>query len=189
MKHRHTINELNARFRKDFVMRLFNRIAVCALILSSTPLFAGPSGCEHDKRSVHPPPGTRAHADHTPKHGGVFFMASNGRHHLEGVYLPSRMVKIYLYDEYSDPIQAAFFEGSIELRNEPGTKPIPLRLSDDGTLVAILPPRRFPLVVDAWLSYPGRPDGPKAFSDVFTFEFDGVSVEPDAAALVRHPRE
>lgn len=53
---------------------------------------------------------TRAHMDHRPKHGGTFFMASDNKHHLEGVLvtegLPKgqREIRVYLYDEFTQPL-------------------------------------------------------------------------------------
>lgn len=53
---------------------------------------------------------TRAHMDHRPKHGGTFFMTSDNKHHLEGVLategLPKgqREFRVYLYDEFTQPL-------------------------------------------------------------------------------------
>jgi hypothetical protein len=48
-----------------------------------------------------------AHADHTPKHGGIFFMAPDGFHHLEGTFRPDTdEFRLYLYDNYTRPIDA-----------------------------------------------------------------------------------
>lgn len=158
------------------IRALLTRAALCAALLLSAHPPARSQASEHEASRARP------HMDHNPKHGGVFFMASNRQYHLEGVYLGSGAVKIYLYDEYTRPIPAAQIQGTVELRNEPGAKPVPLKLADDGTLVAELPPRPFPLVVDAFLRFPGKAGEPEPDPDVFTLEFDGVSAGPGTAA-------
>ena len=46
---------------------------------------------------------SRAHGNHNPQHGGLFFMASDNTHHLEGAYLSSGVFRMYLYDEFTKP--------------------------------------------------------------------------------------
>ena len=57
----------------------------------------------------------KAHTDHEGKHGGVFFMAPDKKHHLEGALSADGGLRIYFYDEYAKPIQADGFtaEGKI----------------------------------------------------------------------------
>ncbi len=43
------------------------------------------------------------HANHNPRHGGLFFMAPDLWHHLEGAYVDD-MMRIYLYDDYTKPL-------------------------------------------------------------------------------------
>lgn len=48
-----------------------------------------------------------AHMDHSPRHGGTFFKAADGIHDLEGTLVGDREFRLYNYDEFTRPIDAA----------------------------------------------------------------------------------
>jgi hypothetical protein len=48
----------------------------------------------------------RAHGNHSPQHGGVFFMAADKWHHVEGAYPEEGVFRLFVYDDYSKPLPA-----------------------------------------------------------------------------------
>jgi hypothetical protein len=58
-----------------------------------------PDGSATEKRYVQ-----STHANHNPQHGGLFFMAPDMWHHLEGAYLPDETFRVYLYNDFTKPL-------------------------------------------------------------------------------------
>jgi hypothetical protein len=54
-----------------------------------------------------------AHMDHSPLHGGQFFMASNSYHHLEGALPRPGEFNLYVYDDYKKPLDPRNFGGEV----------------------------------------------------------------------------
>lgn len=60
----------------------------------------------------------KAHMDHTPKHGGEFFMAPDNKHHVEGVYSKECGFQLYIYDEYTKPLSVIGMQAFIVITEE-----------------------------------------------------------------------
>lgn len=134
----------------------------------------------------------RPHEDHTPKHGGIFFMAPDNWHHLEGVYPEPGVFRIYLYDNYSRPLPATAASGRIVLKEEAvaGGAPrelvtVPLTPSPDGQyLEARLSPLALPAEIIAKLTFPtSRPGTAPTEEARFDFTFPTFSTEPAPSSV------
>ncbi len=58
-------------------------------------------------------PNAAAHMDHSPVHGGQFFMAANQFHHLEGVLPEPGTFRLYFYDDFKQPVDPRNFAGTV----------------------------------------------------------------------------
>ena len=131
----------------------------------------------------------RAHGDHNPRHGGLFFMAQDQWHHIEGALPSAGVFRAYFYDNYTQPISAKAFSGSVVVQAiDSATKmpkdvaSFPLRLSRDGkTLEAALknaPPPSKDAATTMVAKIKMAKDGPE---QPFTFAFVEYSKEPVSA--------
>ncbi len=121
-----------------------------------------------------------AHADHDPKHGGIFFMALDEMHHLEGTLTSPGLVRIYLYDTMamlldSEGVQET--SGTLYWGEFPDPPGIPLKVgNEEGMLMAELDREiEFPLTLTLLVDFPGAPEGD---SELFSFIFDEYSKPP-----------
>ena len=73
----------------------------------------------------------RAHGNHNPQHGGMFFMASDSWHHLEGTLPEQGLFRLYVYDDFSKPLAADQMKLAAGTLAK-GSTVVPLKLSADG---------------------------------------------------------
>jgi len=155
--------------------------------------YACPMRCEGDK--AYPNPGKcpkcnmklqdpLSHLDHSPKHGGVFFMAPDQKHHLEGTISEKGEFCIHFYDEYTKPISAERFTAEATARSagKDDGKPLTMRLAPDKTILVgqVDPTFRFPLGIKIFIDFK---DGERP--QVFDFDFTEASRPPSHGDDIR----
>jgi heavy metal-binding protein len=131
----------------------------------------------------------RAHGNHNPQHGGLFFMAPDNWHHLEGTYRDGGVFRMYLYDDFTKPLardQVRLMTGRILMK---GGASIPLVPVQNGRyLEAKIGKLPFPAEMAAKLQF--KSTSPEHHFD-FTFpEYSKEPVAPvttTAAAPVKQP--
>jgi hypothetical protein len=141
-----------------------------------------PDGSQAEKRYVQ-----STHANHNPRHGGLFFMAPDLWHHLEGTYESDQAFRVFLYDDYTKPLSpdlAKQVTGRIvtDERFDAATKTtkeitaFPLKLSADGDyLEAKVGRLKFPAEVTAKLKF-------KNGDQEYRFDFTFAEFSVDKAA-------
>jgi hypothetical protein len=87
-----------------------------------------PGRCPKDGRPLIVRPVALPHGDHNPRHGGILFMAPDGFHHLEGALDSAGRFRLYLYDDFTRPLDARRF------RARAGERPL-MPAGDGGFLV------------------------------------------------------
>lgn len=121
----------------------------------------------------------RAHGDHNPRHGGLFYMAADKWHHLEGTYPSEGLFRLFFYDNFTQPVEAGTRTGRVLVLDERNQEiaSFPLRRSADGrTLEARVkagpPPVRLAAMVNLDAKSPEQR---------FDFPLQTYSVEPPTA--------
>ena len=124
--------------------------------------------------------GMEEHADHETKHGGIFFMALDEVHHLEGTLSSPGVFRVHLYDAMTMPLNDEKMQeasGTLHWGEFPDPPGIPLKVGhEEGMLMAELDREvEFPLTLTLLVNFPDAPDGE---SELFNFVFDEYSKPP-----------
>src|SRR3954468_8375719 len=123
----------------------------------------------------------RAHGNHNPQHGGLFFMAADNTHHLEGAYLASGIFRMYFYDEFTKPQKLAAvknYKATLNVKDPKTGKDTVYSLVQSGaSLQAQI--GKLPLPAEMYATVTFTPGGKP---NRFDFAFPTYSKEPHAAA-------
>ena len=171
----------------------FTAISLFGTMLSAPnarPTDAPPAAAPQGSTTTKPKP--KPHSNHVPQHGGVFFMALDNKHHLEGVLLQSGTFKIYLYDAYTKPLPAAKVlqaHGTVQVGESADAPIVPLVVGKDGQTLEAALSKGLKLPVTLTLSLRLPDSRPDARPEVFTFPFSHYIEEkpsPRAAVSAGH---
>lgn len=158
-------------------------LGLVLLAAGATPFSAGPvpvprpnfPANQAEPRSPAAKPKQPAHFDHNSKHGGIFFMSMDYKHHLEGVLLPPDTFRLYLYDAHTKPLKAEETRkasGTVQIGDpEKSPKIMLVPGKTDETLEANLGASvKFPAALTVFLRLPGMSAGsrPELFNFTFT---------------------
>ena len=126
----------------------------------------------------------RPHGDHNPKHGGLFFMAPNNWH-VEATHPMKDVVRLYVYNEYSDPFLPAGFGAHVVLAPTPDARSaqdliVPFkRIGGRPYLEARIPQLALPAHIVVKMRF--QPNDPEYH---FNFDFFDYSKEPAVRTAV-----
>jgi len=162
-------------------------VFLLAVLIGSTPAglaqHALASAARPTSTGLHPtrPATGGEHRDHSPKHGGIFFMAMDNHHHLEGVLERPYVFRVYLYDSHTKPLaldKIRQASGTVLVGESDYAPAIPLQLSSDGTTLEVLLDGRttLPLTLTLRLRFPGMARDAKP--ELFTFPFREFTKTP-----------
>lgn len=130
-----------------------------------------PDGTAMQVRSI-----PMAHGDHNPKHGGILFMAPNGYNHLEGTLDEDGTFRLYLYNDFTKPIDASPFSARV---GDTELKPVP----DGAFLTASLGnAESYPAELVVHVGFPGAHEEEARFDFIFTAGM--VAGETDAPVIL-----
>jgi hypothetical protein len=115
-----------------------------------------PNGASMHVRSI-----PMAHGDHNPKHGGVLFMAPNGYNHLEGTLDEEGNFRLYLYNDFTKPIDATPFEARVD---DVVLKPV---AGGEYLTASLEPPDAYPSEHVVHVEFPGAEREPSRFDFIF----------------------
>jgi hypothetical protein len=123
----------------------------------------------------------RAHGNHNPQHGGLFFMAADNTHHLEGAYLASGMFRMYFYDEFTKPQKldaVKTYKATLNVKDPKSGKDSVYSLVRSGAYLQAQV-GKLPLPAEMYATVTFAPGGK---GNRFDFAFPAYSKEPHAAA-------
>jgi hypothetical protein len=127
----------------------------------------------------------RAHGDHNPRYGGQFFMAADKWHHLEGTHPEQGRFRVFMYDNFTRPIDAKGMSGRVAVLDDANAEvsSSPLTLSKDGkTLEAAVKQTALPLKAAAFVKFDDKTPEQR-----FDFAFQEYSKEPAVKPAVTTP--
>jgi len=150
--------------------------------------------CPDDPRVLSEAPGTcpdgnamllrslpMAHGDHNAKHGGILFMAPNGYHHLEGTLDEEGVFRLYLYNDFTKPIDATPFEAVVD------DQPLGADPGGEFLSASVGTPESYPAELVVQVQFPGADAerGEARFDFVFVESMiGGIVAEAPADVLV-----
>jgi hypothetical protein len=123
----------------------------------------------------------RPHGNHNPQHGGLFFMAPDNWHHLEGTYPRAGVFRMYLYDDFTKPLpRTEMRKIAARVVTKDGTS-VPLAIAPNGQyLEAKIGQAALPAELAAKVKF--KADAPE---NHFDFAFATLSKDPGPGAAPR----